>query len=293
MNHPRFWSAATALGVALVSGSLSAQTSIASQGPVFGHVFILVEENANYTRVMDNSSMPYLSGLAKQYGLATQYYANTHPSIGNYFMMTVGDIVSNDDYYSKIVTGDNVVRQLLAAHKTWKSYAEGLPRVGYAGPDVGRYARKHNTFALLSDVVNDTAQVNNLVPFSQFSSDLANHTLPDYSFMVPNQCDDAHDCPLGTADAWLQTNIDPLIKSTTFQSDGLLIILFDESGWDSGHGGGRVVWVVVSPKAKRGYQSTTLYQHQSTLRLSLKALGVTVFPNAAAYAPDMDEFFTP
>ena len=59
------------------------------------------------------------------------------------------------------------------------------------------------------------------------------------------------------------------------------------------HGGGRIAWVVVSPKAKRGYRSSTPYQHQSALRLSLKWLGVTAFPNAAADAPDMDEFFTP
>jgi len=49
----------------------------------------------------------------------------------------------------------------------------------------------------------------------------------------------------------------------------------------------------VSPKAKRGYQSATLYQHQSTLRLILKGLGVTAFPGAAANAADMGEFFTP
>jgi len=72
-----------------------------------------------------------------------------------------------------------------------------------------------------------------------------------------------------------------------------LIIVFDESGSDNTNGGGRIVWVVVSPKSKPGYVSTTLYQHQSTLRLILKGLGVTVFPGAAAMAPGMDEFFTP
>src|SRR5207253_2546391 len=50
----------------------------------FGHVFIVTEENTDYVDVT-SSSMPYLTGLAAQYGLATQYYANTQPSIGNYF----------------------------------------------------------------------------------------------------------------------------------------------------------------------------------------------------------------
>ena len=286
-----------ALGVAIVvSLSLGCGDSTAPRaggGPSFNHVYIVVEENTDYTSVIGSSSMPYLNGLAQQYGLATQYYANTHPSIGNYFMMTVGKIITNDDNYSSVVSDDNVVRRLLAAHKTWKSYAEDLPSVGYTGGDVGNYARKHNVFALLSDVANDPVQSNNLVPFTQFATDLANNALPNYSFIVPNLCNDAHDCSLGTADTWLQANIDPLIKSAQFQQDGLLIILFDEAGGDNTHGGGRIAWVSVSAKSKSGYQSTTLYQHASTMRLSLTALGVTTLPNGAATAPDMNEFFAP
>jgi len=110
---------------------------------------------------------------------------------------------------------------------------------------------------------------------------------------VPNLCNDAHDCPLATADSWLQTNIDPLIKSASFQNDGLLIILFDESSNDNTLGGGRIAWVAVGPKVKRMYQSQATYQHQSTLRLSLQALGVTAFPSQAASAPAMGEFFAP
>ena len=94
------------------------------------------------------------------------------------------------------------------------------------------------------------------------------------------------------ADNWLKTYIAPLIASAGFQQNGLLIILFDESGGDSTNGGGRVVWVAVGPKAKVGYKSTSLYQHQSTLRLSMQALGITSgFPGTGATAPQMGEFF--
>ncbi len=273
----------------------AAVTVTASGGGIapFGHVFVVTEENHDYASVIGSSSMPYLNGLAQQYGLATQYYANTHPSIGNYFMLATGQIITNNDSYSTIVTVDNVVRRLLAAGKTWKSYAEDLPSVGYTGGDVGNYARKHNVLALLSDVANDSTQRKNLVPFTQFATDLANGTLPDFSNIVPNLCNDAHDCSLSTADTWLGNNIAPLLASPTFQRDGLLIILFDEAGSDNTNGGGRIAWVVVSPRAKTGYQSTTLYQHQSTLRSMLEALGVTQLPGAAATAPGMAEFFTP
>ena len=258
--------------------------------PLMGHVIVVVEENTDYSSVIGSSSMPYLNGLAQQYALATQYYAVTHPSIGNYFMMTVGKIITNDDSYSTVVSDDNIVRHLIAAGKTWKSYAEDLPSVGYTGGDVGNYARKHNVIALLSDVVNDSAQRNNLVPFTQFATDLAGGHLPAYSFVAPNLCNDAHDCSLATADQWLQTNIDPLVKNATFQQDGLLVIVFDEAGSDNTNGGGHVPCVIVSPKAKRGYEGAGVYEHQSLLRLTAEALGVTP-PNAAATAPDMGEFF--
>src|SRR5882757_3122006 len=56
----------------------------------FGHVFIVVEENHNYSDVVANPAMPYLNNLANQYGLASNYYANGHPSPPNYFMLTAG-----------------------------------------------------------------------------------------------------------------------------------------------------------------------------------------------------------
>lgn len=260
--------------------------------PQFGHVFLVVEENHSYSEVIGNSAMPYLNSLASKYGLATQYYANAHPSIGNYFMLTTGQLISTDDAYAGTVSADNLVRELVAAGKSWKSYAESLPSQGYTGGDVYPYVKHHNPFAYLIDVLNSTSQTQNLVPFSQFSSDLANNQLPTFSFIVPNLLDDAHDGTLPAADAWLQQNLAPVIASAAFQKDGLLIIVFDESDTtDVANGGGHVAAVIIGPKAKPGYQSTTLYQHQSTLRLILQGLGVTAYPGAAASAPDMAEFF--
>ena len=74
--------------------------------------------------------MPYFNSLASQNVLFTQYYANTHPSIGNYFMITTGQIITNNDSFTGTVTQDNIVRHMLTAGKTWKSYAESLPSVG-------------------------------------------------------------------------------------------------------------------------------------------------------------------
>jgi acid phosphatase len=263
----------------------------------FGHVVIVLEENANYATVVGSTAMPYLNSLISKYGLATQYYSNTHPSIGNYMMLATGVVLTNDDGETPAsfpVSANNVVRELAANGRSWKAYAEDLPSVGYIGGDTGNYAVRHVPLAYLTDVQNSAAGRQTLVPFTQFATDVASGQLPNYSFITPNLCDDAHNCGLDVADAWLKTNIAPLLTSSPFQDDGLLIITFDESGSDDTHGGGRIATVLISPKfSKAAYQSTTLYQHQSTLGLMLEGLGITTsLPGAAATAPAMWEFFT-
>jgi hypothetical protein len=168
------------------SGSAAIPMSIATPPPppsttLFGHAILVVEENHNYGDVVGSSSMPYLNSLISQFGLATQYYANTHPSIGNYFMLTTGQTLTNDDSQTPSsfpVSGNNVVRELLAAGKTWKSYAEDLPSVGYIGGNSGNYYVRHNPLAYLTDVQNSPTQQQNLVPFTQFAADLASGSLP-------------------------------------------------------------------------------------------------------------------
>jgi acid phosphatase len=260
------------------TATLTVTTSTAT--PQFGHVAIVVEENTNYASVVGTTAMPYLNSLMNQYGLATQYYANTHPSIGNYFMLTTGQILTNDDSQTPSsfpVSADNIAREVELAGKTWKDYRELT----------GTYYVRHDPLAYMTNI--NTA---NLVSFPQLATDVSNGTLPNLTWIVPNGCDDAHDCSLSTADTWLQTNIDPLIKNPTFQKDGLLIVVFDESANDNTSGGGRVVASFISPAfSKAAYQSSTFYQHESVLRLMLEGLGIHTLPGAAATAPAMWEFF--
>ncbi|HVO63108.1 MAG TPA: alkaline phosphatase family protein [Terriglobales bacterium] len=270
----------------------SGSSSSPAQTLQFGHVVLVVEENHSYSEVIGNTAMPYLNSLASNYGLATRYYANAHPSIGNYFMLTTGQPVTLNDAYTGVVSADNLVRALNASGKTWKAYAESLPQAGYAGGDVHPYVRRHNPFVYFSDVVQQPAQMNNVVPFSAFNSDVSGGHLPNFSFIIPNILDDAHTGSLNQADTWLQTNIAPVLSSAGFQQDGLLIITFDESETsDMSHGGGHVATILVSSKSKKKFQSGTLYQHQSTLRTVLQALGVSQYPGASDTAPAMTEFF--
>jgi hypothetical protein len=270
--------------------------------PQFAHVFLIVEENHSYADVVGNPGMPYFNSLITKYGLATQYFANVHPSLPNYFMLTTGATIAPDDTFSATVTQNNVLRALISAGKTWKCYAESLPAAGYLGLNVGAYIRDHNPCTYFSDVINSSTQASNVVPFTHFASDTTNTTLPDYGLIIPNGQNDGHDCPPGMSvcndsdklvnmDLWLKNNLGPFLSSPAF-ANSLVILTFDEGQpTDLAHGGGRVSTLIISPKSKVGYKSTTFYQHESTLRLMMKVLGVTDFPGASASAPDMGEFF--
>ena len=272
--------------------------------PQVQHVAVVVLENTNYADVVGSANAPYLNSLLPSGSLPAQYFANSHPSIPNYFIMTTGNAVTNDDSFTGTVSDDNVVRELNAAGKTWKAYAESLPSAGYLGGDKGLYLRHHNPFTYFSDVQSSTMQAANVVPFTQLASDLSAGALPNYSFIVPNAADDAHSCADGStstcsaavrlhaADNWLQANIAPLISNPAFKSSGLLVIVFDESANDLTNGGGHVFAVMVGTHVKLGYTgNTTMYDHRSLLSLTLHALGVTTVPNSADAAPQMTEFF--
>jgi len=270
--------------------------------PVVAHVFVLVEENHSYNSVIGNSAMPYTNSLAQKYALATQYYANRHNSLPNYFMLTVGDLVTTNDLFTGTVSQNNVVRALTSAGKSWKVYAESLPQPGFTAASNAPYARDHNPFTYFSDVVNSSSQTANIVPFTQLATDLQNGTLPDYAMIVPDLSNDGHDCPgeagnctdtqkLSNIDDWVNNNIGPLINGSALQNS-VLIYTWDEGDVnDMANQGGHVATILVSPKVRAGFQSKTMYQHQSALKLSMQLLGVTDFPGAAASATDMTEFF--
>jgi len=262
------------------------------------HVVMVMEENQSYSSVVGNlAAWPHLNDLIGKGALATNYYADGHSSIPNYFMLTTGQTLTFDDSSTTVWNVDSIARRMLAANVSFRVYAEGISR-GYVGGNTGLYVIRHNPFAMLSDIANNTQVANQVIwPFSQFASDLASHSLPEFSFIVPDLNDDAHSAAPLQADSWLQANVvAPLSAYSAFQpgGDGVLVVNFDESvNSDTTHGGGHVSPVFWGPIVKPGFTQTssTVFQHQSMLRTVMESLQLQNPPGAAASAPSMAEFF--
>ncbi len=287
----------TATSIQDTSRSGAATVTVQSQTPQSKHIVVVMEENQSYASVVGNTSdWSNLNNLISTGALATNYYANSHPSIGNYFMLTTGELLTTDDSSTTVWNVDNLARRMLASSGSFKIYAEGITQ-GYLGGDTGLYVIRHNPFAMLSDVADYPQVAKQCIwPFTQFAADLAGGTLPEFSFIVPDINDDAHSGTPQQADSWLQTSVIALLsKSNAFASggDGILIVDFDEAATsDTAYGGGHVAAVFWGPSVKVGFTqtSTTVYQHQSMLRTVMEALGLSDPPGEAAGAPSMSEF---
>lgn len=200
----------------------SSRAIVSSPVPQSDHVVIVMEENKDYSSVVgDTSAWPNLNNLIRKGALPTHYYADSHPSIGNYFMLTTGETLTTNDYSSKIWNVDNIARRLLDSGKSFKIYAEGISR-GYLGGDTGLYVRDHNPFAMLSDIADSrSVAYDHLFPFTQFAIDVADGSLPEFSFIIPDIDDDSHSGSPQRADYWLQTKVvDQLSHRPSFQGGG-------------------------------------------------------------------------
>ena len=195
--------------------------------PRYDHLFLIILENHSSDEIIgDRSAAPELNSLATQYGLASNYYAISHPSEPNYIALVGGDtfgIADDDAIYCKLGAGQpgctnssqsgyvdhtvaaaNLAQQLDAHGISWKGYFEDIPQPGSLvwhwpssqQPSPGKpealYASKHNGFVTFKSVQDDPRRADKIVGFDVLDRDIAAGTLPRFATIIPNQCDDMH-----------------------------------------------------------------------------------------------------
>jgi acid phosphatase len=208
-------------GAVLAGTLVLAAPARAATLPAYDHIVVVIEENHSYSEVIGNANAPYITSLANNGAKMTQSFAVTHPSEPNYLALFSGSTQGlTNDSCPHTYSAENLGHQLIAAGRTFKGYSESMPSDGYTGCSSGRYARKHNPWVNFTNVPS----ASNL-RFSVFPTGFT--TLPRVSFVVPNLCNDMHDCGVSTGDTWLRNNIGAY-ATWARTHNSLLLVTFDE-----------------------------------------------------------------
>jgi acid phosphatase len=252
-------------------------------------------ENQEYSSLIGNGAAAYVNSLASSHGLATQYFAASHPSLPNYLALTAGSTFGiSSDCTGCFVNAQNIADQVEASGRSWKAYMESMPSSCYIG-DAYPYMQKHDPFIYYDDIRTNAARCQaHVVPFTEFNTDLTGGTLPNFSWITPNMCNDMHDCSINTGDAWLAQVVPGILASSAFQNGGVLFLTWDEGTTSAGccinASGGQVVTVVVAPSGVAGLRSAVNETHYSLLRTVEESWGLGALGQAASSSA-MREYF--
>lgn len=203
----------------------TAQAPAQAQG---GKLVVIAEENESYGSIVGNTAQaPYLNQLISQGKLFTDYTGVTGGSEPNYTAMTAGVTIKHRSAVPNVFSAIDGTSGAL----TWKEFMEGMG--GNCGAGGSWYTTTHDPGYVeeapscsLNDVPVNTSTFN---PAS----------LPDFSYIVPDQCDDMHSfsssCPafygtntgssaIAMGDSWLAHVVPQLLA----QPGVTVLITWDE-----------------------------------------------------------------
>jgi hypothetical protein len=236
------------------------------------------------------------------------------------------------------IWGKTIADQLADAGYTWKSYQESL---GTQGADnnnysdgyynnntnfslitpaqtppltsagiVALYAAKHNPFVYFRSIqegYEPGSSLANVVDFAGAGglyADLQSGSVPTYSFIAPNQCNDQHGrgnagpfCNFDPNDNGTQAGLNPAlmqrgdialqqivpaIKASPVWKQGrnAIIIIWDEDDYSVSPTTNKVLTIVDTNYGSHGLQSATPYNHFSVLKSVESGLGLPCLNHA-------------
>ncbi len=268
--------------------------------PAPDHVVIILFENSGINDSYNcGVNCSYITQLANAYGLAENYSALTHPSMGNYIALTSGSLYTNSDSAPPgSVKAVNIVDSLEGAGLTWKAYMENY-QGGCSGNGSPLYVDRHNPFDKYADIYNNTARCARIVntgsdagnSSSVFLTDLASDSAPNYMWLTPNLCHDMHDCSVSAGNNYLANLVPKILDSYIFTTQkAALFITFDEAYGTFPKDYVTSIWA--GPAAKQSYKSTTFYDHYSFLSTIENFWNLPSLTPKDASATPMSEFFS-
>jgi phosphatidylinositol-3-phosphatase len=271
---------------------------VAGSVPQLSRVVVIVMENKHYGQVIGSPDAPYENSLAARYGLATSFFAITHPSLPNYLGLLGGSTfdIKTDCLHCK-VGNSNLIDQLEPAGISWKAYMSGMPSPCYKGPNTDLYVKRHNPFLYFTDISKVASRCAHVVPLDELDGDISGGTLPAFVWITPDLCQDSHDCPVSSGDAFLSDLVPKLLDA--IGPRGAVFLTWDESkardvsGCCQKASGGHIPTIVAGPLVAAGTSVETPFDQYSILRTIEEGFALPPLRDAGCSCTEnMGAFFT-
>jgi hypothetical protein len=321
------------LAVAVAVLALAAPASADAGTQKFSKIMLIMLENQDYEDLIGNPSAPFINSvLEAKYASATQFYANERNSPTAYYAVSSGHTYAGGDggswagclppTLSCSTTDPSIYEQLTTSGKRWKVYSQDQ-QANCQTYNSGQYWTGHNP-AIYYQRLGPNSYVSSGdgscrlydVPYTQLPPDITNGTVPEFTFLVPDNCNNMHNlCApyndrIRQGDAWLQANLEGDATVTgglinwAQANDTLLVVTFDEGNGPQSYccpysdtgGGGHIGTWVIGPTTKvksGGYKSPVGYNLFSIFKTSEANWSFTPLGHAAdSNVADLSDFFT-
>jgi hypothetical protein len=272
------------------------------------------------------TNTPSLEGAPNTCPIAGSGMDAATPAVDTTNEGTPAEPIHNDPLAPAFTVGKSIADQLVEAGLTWKSYQQSLPPYGAdkvnnsdgmisdlttsvtGKPNL--YAVKHNPFVYFATVEAGTIADNSLsnsVGFERLYADLKSGEVPNYSFIVPDQCHDQHG--RGSTEVGPYCSTDSLsIQAGDVTVQNLVGAIHASDAWKHGRNAIVVVWdendysslpnqVVTIVETNYGVSKTTSnvkYNHFSLLKTIEAGFGLSYLNHAAdENVPLMSDLFAP
>ena len=281
----------------------AALTPPVAQVPSYQHVFLFYFENEDLNEIVGNTKQaPYMNSLLRQGSLLSQFYAEEHPSDGNYLALAGGSTfgVPLDDPEEEnpqyTIQAPDIGDLIDSAHESWKAYLQSAN--GPCDDTVHTYYWNDDQPMLYFADVRDRPAycADHVVPLASLQSDLASaDTTPNFAWVAPDDCSDMEGCGIAAGDAFLAKEFGMIMASPAWLTQrSLAIITFDEDAQDYQHPAQRVPTIILgSDGVRAGYVSGVRYTHYSLLRTIEAALGLGTLTANDRYAQPLNDVFDP
>lgn len=258
------------------------------------HVVICMLENHSYQQIVGSPHTPYINSLVNESANLQKFFALTHPSQPNYLMMFSGS--DQGETTDNLPVGTpwttpNLGASLINSGFSFIGYSEDLPATGSTVAASGAYARKHSPWVNWQGTGLNQIPVSSNLSFADFPSDF--DSLPDVSFVIPNQDNDMHNGSdpdrIAIGDQWIEHNLKPYID-WAWNNNSLFILTFDEDNFTNIN---HIMCLFIGPMVRRGNYYMNNYNFYDLLRTLEDMYNLPNAANSAFAMPISEIWMTP